>query len=194
MKKFTFDLETTGLHPKDNGIIQIAGIIQIDQGTKHKFDFKCKPFPGQKLDPYALEVTGTTPEMIASYVEPARAYNALINLMGKYVDKYDKNDKFVIMGYNVTFDIGFLREFFINCGDKYYGSWFNSYNVIDVHKLFTAMRGSGLYPELEALPNMKLETVANFYGVEINAHDALSDIYATESLYDIFVEELKRHK
>ena len=68
----------------------------------------------------------------------------------------------------------------------------DSYNVIDVHKLFTALRGSGLYPELEALPNMKLETVANHYGVEIDAHDALSDIYATESLYNIFLQQMKR--
>ena len=112
--------------------------------------------------------------------------------MSKYVDQYDKNDKFTIVGYNCTFDIGFLREFFRLNNDKYYGSWFSSYNMIDVHKLFTALRGSGLYPELEALENMKLETVANHYGIEIQAHDALSDIYATEKLYDIFIEQLAR--
>ena len=64
--------------------------------------------------------------------------------------------------------------------------------MIDVHKLFTALRGSGLYPELEKLENMKLETLAKFYDIEIKAHDALSDIYATEALYDIFIQQLNR--
>ena len=97
------------------------------------------------------------------------------------------------MGYNCIFDIGFMRQFFIDSDDRYYGSWFSSYNMIDVHKLFTALRGSGLYPELEEVENMKLETLANFYGIEIQAHDALSDIYATEELYRVFVEQLSRH-
>lgn len=193
MKKFIFDLETTGLDPKKHGIIQTAGIIRLADGQKHKFNFKHKPFPHQILDPVALEITGTTQEMIETYAAPEKAYKALITLMDKYVDRYDKNDKFIIMGYNCTFDIGFLRQFFINNNDKYYGSWFSSYNMIDVHKVFTALRGTGLFPELEALENMKLETLAKHYGIEIDAHDALSDIYATEKLYDIFIRELKRH-
>ena len=82
MKKFIFDLETTGLDAVKNGIIQIAGIIDLGNDNKHKFDFKCKPFPGQILDPYALTVTSTTPEMIAGYVPPAKAYKALLSLLG----------------------------------------------------------------------------------------------------------------
>jgi DNA polymerase-3 subunit epsilon len=193
VKKFIFDLETTGLDPKKHGIIQTAGIIRLSDGTKHKFNFKHKPFPNQILDPIALEITGTTPKMIATYAPPEKAYKALITLLSKYVDRYDSKDKFIIMGYNCTFDIGFLRQFFINNNDKYYGSWFSSYNMIDVHKLFTALRGTGLYPELEELDNMKLETVAKFYNIEIDAHDALSDIYSTEKLYDIFTQQLTRY-
>lgn len=193
MKKFIFDLETTGLSDKKNGIIQIAGIIDLGNDQRHKFDFKCKPYPGKIIEPQALAVTGTTQEMIDGYADPKKAYKALVTLMGKYIDKFDKNDKFVIMGYNCIFDIGFMRQFFIDSGDRYYGSWFSSYNMIDVHKLFTALRGSGLYPELEEVENMKLETLANFYGIEIKAHDALSDIYATEELYRIFLEQLSRH-
>lgn len=193
MKKFIFDLETTGLDPKKHGIIQMAGIISLSDNSKHKFNFKQKPFPGQQLDPVALEITGTTPEMIEGYADPKQVYKALITLMSKYVDRFDSKDKFIIVGYNSAFDVGFLREFFRLNNDKYYGSWFSSYNMIDVHKLFTALRGSGLYPELEALENMKLKTVAEFYKIKIDAHDALSDIYATEKLFDIFTEQLSRH-
>lgn len=192
MKKFIFDLETTGLDPKKHGIIQTAGIIRLADGQKHKFNFKQNIFPGQILDPVALEITGTTPEQIQSYAPPEKAYKALIKLMSKYVDRYDPQDKFIIMGYNCTFDIGFLRQFFLNNNDRWYGSWFSSYNMIDVHKLFTGLRGTGLYPELEKLENMKLATLAEFYGIEIDAHDALSDIYATEKLYEVFIDQLKR--
>lgn len=192
VKKFIFDLETTGLDPKKNGIIQTAGIISLPGGVKHKFNFKQQLFPGQIVDPVALEITGTTPEMIASYADPTKVYKALINLMSKYVDRYNPQDKFIVMGYNCTFDIGFLRQFFLNNNDKFYGSWFSSYNMIDVHKIFTALRGTGLYPELEALDNMKLATLANHYGIQIDAHDALSDIYATEKLFEIFTKDLIR--
>ena len=33
MKKFIFDLETTGLDAKKHGVIQIAGIIRLDNGV-----------------------------------------------------------------------------------------------------------------------------------------------------------------
>ena len=190
-KQFIFDLETTGLDPKKNGIIQIAGVIAIDNKAVHKFDMRCKPFPNQILDPQALQITNSTPEQIATYKDPTVVYKALTTILSKYVDRFNKRDKFTVMGYNCSFDTSFMREFFINNNDKYYGSWFNSYDPIDVHKLFTGLRGSGRFPDLERLPNMKLETLAKHYNVEINAHDALSDVYATEKLYHIFVEQLK---
>ena len=87
MKKFIFDLETTGLDSKKHGIIQIAGIIKLPGDVIHKFDFKCKPFPGQQLDPIALAITGNTPESIATFHEPKKVYKALVHLLGQYVDK-----------------------------------------------------------------------------------------------------------
>lgn len=189
-KQFIFDLETTGLDPKKNGIIQIAGIIKIDNKVMHRFDIRCNVFPNQVLDPRALQINRVTPEQIATYKDPQVAFKALIAVLSQYVDRYNSRDKFTVMGYNCAFDTSFMREFFINNKDKYYGSWFNSYDVIDVHKLFTGLRGTGLYPELEALPNMKLETLAKYYNIDITAHDALSDIHATEELFKIFTLQL----
>ena len=191
IKHFIFDLETTGLDPKKNGIIQIAGIIVIDGVVKHKFDMRCKPFPDQELDPVALQITNTTKEQIETYKDPRVVFKALITILSKYVNRYKKGDKFTVMGYNCSFDTSFMREFFLRNNDKYYGSWFNSYDVIDVHKLFTGLRGTRKFPDLEKLDNMKLETVAKHYNIDIKAHDALSDIYATEKLYHVFTELLK---
>lgn len=190
-KVFNFDLETTGLDAKVHGIMQIAGVIAINGEVKQRFDFRVKPFPHHKYSERALEITGVSKEQIATFKEPQLVYKVFLSMLSKFVDQYNPKDKFTIMGYNVTFDIGFMREYFILNDDKYYGSWFSSFDMIDVHKLFTGLRGTGLYPELEALENMKLETMANYFQIPIEAHDALSDIDATQELYNAFI---KLHK
>jgi DNA polymerase III epsilon subunit-like protein len=103
-----------------------------------------------------------------------------------YVDKYNKNDKFIPVGYNVNFDIGFLREFFLKNGNKYYGSYFD-YHFLDGMALTFFMRYIGKLN----LENYRLETSCKHYGIEINAHDALSDIEGTRDLILQIAKELK---
>ena len=43
MKLIYLDTETTGFDPKVNGLLQLAGCIQIDAKVVEKFDWKMKP-------------------------------------------------------------------------------------------------------------------------------------------------------
>ena len=71
-------------------------------------------------------------------------------------------------------------EFFAKNGDVYYGSWFN-WKRIDPLGVLYFMDGMGKI----SLPNYKLETVCDHFGIKIDAHDAISDIRATKQLIDI---------
>ena len=187
MNKYCFfDIESTGLDPKRNDIIQLALIIEIDNKIVYKEKLECQPFDYSAIEPKALETNHLTIEQIKTFQTPQEMYKKLIKILDTYVDKYNKNDKFIPVGYNVNFDIGFLREFFLKNGNKYYGSYFD-YHFLDGMALTFFMRYIGKLN----LENYRLETSCKHYGIEINAHDALSDIEATRELILEIAKEIK---
>ena len=185
-KLFHFDCETTGLEAKNNSIFQISGIIEIDGEVKEEFDIKCKPMEGKLIDPGALKVNKMTEAELMTYPQQEDAYKKLINIISKYVDRFDKSDKFFLVGYNVHFDVAFMREFFLRNNDKYFGSFFWS-NPIDVMVLATL----GTLNERKSMKNFKLITVAEQFGVELgeDAHEAMADTRATREIFHLLMDD-----
>ncbi|MBQ8099315.1 MAG: 3'-5' exonuclease [Bacteroidaceae bacterium] len=183
MKLFFFDLETTGTNPAKHGIHQISGEIVIDGEVAERFDFYVCPNPKAQIDPEALKVAGVTEEQILAYPPMKEVYDQLIALLSKYVNRYDRSDKFYLVGYNNTsFDNPFLRGFFLQNGDSYFGSWFWA-NSIDVMVLATQF----LLEERPHMENFKLSTVARQLGIEVDAadlHSADYDIALTRAIYE----------
>lgn len=133
MKLLFFDLETTGTNPGRNGIHQISGQVVIDGIVKESFDFHVQPNPKAAIEDEALAVAGVTREQIAKYPAMGTVYRQFVAMLGKYVDKYNSKDKFFLVGYNnAAFDNQFLRGFFLQNNDKFFGSWFwaNSMDVM----------------------------------------------------------------
>lgn len=137
MKLLFFDLETTGTNPGRNGIHQISGQVVIDGIVKESFDFHVQPNPKAAIEDEALAVAGVTREQIAKYPAMGTVYRQFVAMLGKYVDKYNSKDKFFLVGYNnAAFDNQFLRGFFLQNNDKFFGSWFWA-NSMDVMVLAT---------------------------------------------------------
>lgn len=184
MKLVFFDLETTGTNPGKHGIHQISGQIVIDGVVKESFDFHVQPNPKALIEEEALKVGGVTREQILAYPPMQQVYQEFVAMLGKYVDKFNKKDKFFLVGYNnAAFDNQFLRGFFLQNGDVYFGSWFWS-NSIDVMVLASAYLATRR-PDME---NFKLSTVAKTLGVNVNdesLHDAMYDIELTKAVFDI---------
>ncbi len=184
MKLVFFDLETTGTNPGKHGIHQISGQIVIDGAVKESFDFHVQPNPRAMIEDEALKVGGVTREQILAYPLMQQVYQVFVAMLGKYVDKFNKKDKFFLVGYNnAAFDNQFLRGFFLQNGDQYFGSWFWS-NSIDVMVLASAYLATRR-PEME---NFKLSTVAKTLGIVVNddsLHDAMYDIELTKAVFDI---------
>lgn len=181
-KIFAYDLETTGTNPGHHSIHQIAGIILIDGKEKERFEIKMQPNPKAKIDPEALKVANVTLEQIQEYQSFEDGYKELISILGKYISKFDRKDKFATLGYNnASFDDQFLRGLFLQNNDQYYGSWFWA-DSLDVRVL--AMRQ--LLPVRHQMENFKLMTVSRQMGIivdESKLHDAVYDVELTIEVF-----------
>lgn len=184
-KQFFVDVETTGVDHRVNGIWQIAARMVINGECVETFKREMKPFPNQLVNSKALEVGGITMEQLRGFEEPAAVYTDLVKMLKKYVDKFNKKDKFFFIAYNAFFDSEFVRAWMGNNGDKYYGSWFWT-PYIDVMQLAAFV----LAERRAELENFKLETVLAYFGIPLeNAHDGMCDIVATEQLFNRFVAD-----
>ena len=180
-KEIWIDLETTGTNEIQNGITQISGAILLDNKLQEKFNYRLQPFPGDKIETKALEVQGITKADLKTYDYPLDTKVHFTNLLKRYVDQFNKKDKFHFFAYNAQFDNRFLRQFFYKCSDKYYGSFF-FFPPLDVMNL----AAFHLQKERSKLPNFQLMTVAKHLGIKIDeskAHDAFYDIEVTNLIY-----------
>ena len=185
-KLLWLDLETTGLDKEVNGIIQMAGIIEVKGVVKKEFDIRSNVFSDTVIDDDALKITGTTREQIKSYKEPRLAFRELTDVLGRYVQKFQSHDKLLFAGYNISgFDKDFIWAWSKKCEEKYFGSYVRGY-CIEVSQ--TVLHADMLFDDFNPL-NHKLATVAEYMGIEINAHDAMSDIRASR---EIFIRLMKR--
>jgi DNA polymerase-3 subunit epsilon len=179
-KVFWFDCETTGTDPQICALVQLAYIIEIDGEEVDEGEIHFRPHTGAIISPEALKVNARSREDLMMFPEVDVGFLELKRILNKYIDRYNRDDKFVIAGYNVNFDDQFLRELFNRMGDDYFGSYF-MWPKLDVaafvaqHKIVT----KGFKPK-----NYKLATVCSEFGITFKPHDALEDIRATKSLYN----------
>lgn len=185
-KIFWCDVETTGLDSKRNDIISLAYLIEINGEVKEKGELFCQPFRYDTINAKALEINKLTIAQIKEFDTPQEMYKKLIKILDKYVDRYNTSDKFISCGYNIRFDVAFLKEFFYKNNDKYLFSYLD-YHQLDVFNLLYILDYKGILQ----LENYKLETVAKYFGIKLKAHNALSDIEATRQVFYKLLEYLK---
>ena len=176
MKVFWLDLETGGLDPQKNPILQLAYVIEIDGVQMKSGKLHSRGFPGAEIQDEALKVNGLRLDEVIDFPPDSDLYETLIKIMSNYVNRYDSKDKFVIGGFNVAFDVDFLRELFKRQLDKYFGSWF-AFQFIDPANIVRFIQYAGA---MEEFARMKLIDLAKHFHVDRpNAHDALADIRMT---------------
>ena len=198
MKFFWVDTETTGLDPKLNGIIQIAGIMLINGIEVERFNLRCRPHENDIIDETAFKSHGVTKEEIMSYASPQSAYGELKTYLDKHINKYDKNDKFYVAGKNVRFDMEFLHHFFLkngtptpkyDCpGDPFFYSyvWHATFEIETLGLLYELCQGKKIFS------TFKLENMCKVMGVPLtNAHDAMADIEASRQLGKVLWAKIK---
>jgi DNA polymerase-3 subunit epsilon len=185
VKIFWFDTETSGLDEKENGIISLAYKVEIDGNIEEEGELfsNCAE---KLIEGSALAINGFTLAQMSAFPTASAMYQELINVFSRYINRYDKNDKLIAGGYNVQFDMRFLRQLWLDNGDKYFGSWF-AYGVIDPSQVLRFLE----YAKGSANIGGKLVDVAVHYGVDVeNAHDAMADINMTIAVTKAMIDEL----
>lgn len=180
MKKILWnDLETGGVDPKTNAVLQIAAVIEIDGKIVDQFESKVQPYGKKIVEPKALEVTGFTMEQIGLFPPAPVVYQNFRTFLGKYGQAGNKSERYIMAGYNNQFDCDFLSQWFTDLSGGPYAYWdFLQFSPLDVLPTLRAMRLAGIFDT----PDTKLETMCKHFGIEIKAHDALSDVLACREL------------
>lgn len=172
------DVETTGFDPVKQDVIQLGIIIEIDNKIVDKKMLYCQPFHWDNISPKALEINNTTMEQIKDFPLPQEAYKEVVELFDKYINKYDKEDKFLLAGQNVKFDKKMMNGWFRKNENSYFYSYFHKDNM-DLMFLSETLKAN----DLLRTPNIKLGTICDYYQIPLDAHDALNDIVATRECF-----------
>lgn len=191
---FWYDFETTGINPRCDRPIQVAG-IRTDEALNEievPLNLYCQLSPDILPHPMACLVTGITPRLLADKglceAEFMTRLHAELSRPGT-----------CSAGYNsLRFDDEMVRySLFRNFFDPYAREWQNGnsrWDLIDLMRTAYALRPEGMiWPEVDGQVSLKLEllTQANGIGHE-RAHDALSDVRATIALARLMRERQRK--
>lgn len=185
------DTETTGLNVANCSIWQLAGYItDTSKNITESFDFKMRPYRDGIVSEEAISKTGITQEQLDSFPSQSETFNSFVSLIGKYVDLEDWNQRVIPIGYNVSFDLDFLRAWFAYNNSASLFSKNIYFPGIDVMYLSSYY----LLGERHKMRNFTLSTVYEhvLHKKLQNAHNALADIDATKELLNTIVRGLHK--
>ncbi len=165
------DLETTGLNPKYDKIIE-AGAVKVRNG-KIIDRFQQLIRPGIALPEKITRLTGITQEELREAEDSEEVIPRLLDFL--------EDD--VILGHSVMFDYSFLKKAAVNQ---------NLWKPEQSHLGMDTLRLSRIY--LPELPSRRLTDLCLHYGIEHHAHRALGDAESTSQLYSIFVKKLGKNQ
>ena len=151
------DLETTGLSPRCDEIIELAAIRVRDGEIADSYQRLVKPKEG--ISDIISSITHITNEMVAEAPPIEDVLSGYIDFIGSDV----------VVGHNVSFDVNFL---FDNCVSIFGNVFTNDYiNTVRVAK------------RLLDLPHYRLSDLCEYFGISReNAHRALADCQMTHEL------------
>lgn len=159
----SIDLETTGLNPKTDKIIEI-GAVKVLEGQR-KGTFSTFVDPGRKLEQKIVELTGITDEMLADAPRIEEVFPELLEF----------TEDLPLLGHSVLFDFSFLKKAAVNQKldfDK---------EAVDTLKIARKY--------LTGLEHRSLDYLCGYYGIPHHAHRALADAEATSVLYERLREQ-----
>ncbi len=169
-----FDLETTGMSPVFDRIVEIAAVrIELD-GTATAYQTLVNP--GRRIPPGASAVHRITDAMVAgapAFDVAARAFLALA-------------EGSTLVAHNARFDLGFLQESLVRCGlELWEGRTLDSIRM--------------LKQSHAGLPSYSLQRLRAYFALDdpwedMAAHRAAADVEWTRQLLALSLTELIKRK
>lgn len=170
MKQLYLDIETTGFSREWNEIIELAAILYDSDKDEIIDSFHMYARPVKGIPANITELTGITNEKVSN-CKPEW------EMLLQFCDWYDNHNADVIIGHNCkAFDLQFIKA----KTDKYKLQWSGTTaNIIDTLSYARQLKKKGL---LNA-ENLKQTTIGAYFGIQYEAHSALSDVRALINIY-----------
>ena len=160
------DLETTGLHPKNDRIIEI-GAIKVEEGVI-KEQFSTFVNPQMTIPERIFELTKITTEM-------AKAGPIITEVMPKLLDFCED---YPLLGHNIMFDFSFLKHKATNIGLDF------EREGMDTLAIARKM--------LDKLASRRLSALCDYYQIDNKqSHRATDDAMAAHFLYQRLRSDFK---
>lgn len=159
----SIDLETTGLNPRIDKIIEIGAVKVVNGIVQETFNTFVNP--GRRLEKRVIELTGIDDHMLEGAPGPEEVLPGLLCFL----------EDLPLLGHRILFDYSFLKKAAVNQKltlDK---------NGIDTLKIARRY--------LSGLEHRTLEYLCEHYEISHNAHRALGDALATHELYQILARD-----
>ena len=180
------DVETGGLIPKTDALLDIASVLlRLDgdgwlrRGETHRFHVL--PFPNANIEPAALEVNRIDPNHPLRPAIPER--DALQRVFREVRQELHNTGctRAILVGHNAHFDLSFLNEAVTRAGIK--RNPFHPFSVFD-----TATLGG------VAFGQTVLARAADAAGIDWDADAAHSAAYDAEQTAELFCEIVNRFR
>lgn len=169
-----FDLEMTGLSPLFDKIIEIAAVkVNSDRSIEY---FHRLVNPQIDIPQKTIEYHGITNEDVKSSPGIKKPLKEFVNFYGD----------FPLIAHNAQFDIGYIVKANYENGNK-----FSLSSVFDSCKFSRALYKK----EKENRPeNFKLSSLATYFNIELNHHQALDDAYVCLEIFARCLKEYNKRK
>lgn len=164
----SIDLETTGLNPRTDRIIEIGAIKVVQGETTDTFSTFVNP--GRKLEQRITELTGITDDDLkdAPYIE--EVLPELFSFLGELP----------LLGHSILFDFSFLKKAAVDQKQSF------EKKAVDTLKIARKY--------LAELESRSLDALCLYYNIPHRAHRALADAEATDLLYRRLTEKFCREQ
>jgi len=172
------DLETGGVNPLKDALLEIAAIlITIDKDKQLQSGelFAChvKPFEGGNLDPVALEINHIDPyHPFRMAIDEEKALEDLFAFATKALEA-TKCRRAVLVGHNAHFDLSFIQAAMKRC--KITQSPFHAFTCFDTATLSAMAFGQTILAKAIACANIPFD--------RNEAHSAIYDTKKTAELF-----------
>ncbi len=160
------DLETTGLNPKLDKIIEI-GAVKVKDGNVCEV-YETFVNPGRMIPERITEVTGINDDMVkdAPYIE---------DIISDFIDF---SEGLNLIGHNLIFDYSFLKTNAVNNKLSFEKLGIDTLKIARTH--------------LGGLPSRRLDSLCAHFGIsDENHHRAVNDATATKELYEILCDRFE---
>lgn len=152
------DLETTGLNPSTDRILEIGAVKVVDGQIRETYETLVNP--GMKISGRIEALTGITNAMAAKGREPRKAVTELVEFC----------QGLPLLGHNILFDYSFVKRNAVNLNLEF------EKEGIDTLKIARA-----LFPDME---HRSLQALCCYYQIQQEkAHRAAFDAMAAMELY-----------